>query len=239
MKVANRGVVVRSAPLLAAATATMAAYLFLIRPWHTRWGAMDMEVRRPMPGDDLVKRPWIVATRAVTIDAPPAKVWPWLVQMGYRRAGWYSYDRFDNDNVHVYRIIPELQHIAVGDKMLTDSGSGFTVMDLDPNRLLVLAVDESYAHISSVLMLEPIGEDKTRLVMRLRARFSLRTLPFYALFDFGDFVMMRKMMLGIKERAEREPLSPEYTHHRDGDQPLPAQGQTRGRRPAEVHPVAA
>jgi hypothetical protein len=61
-----------------------------------RWGATDAEVAAPMPGDELVPRSSFTATRAITIDAPPEAVWPWLVQLGYRRAGWYTYDLFDN-----------------------------------------------------------------------------------------------------------------------------------------------
>ncbi len=68
--------------------AAFALYRFVIRPWHLRWGATDEEAHRSMPGDDLVPKPDIAFTRAITINAPPQAVWPWLVQMGYRRAGW-------------------------------------------------------------------------------------------------------------------------------------------------------
>ena len=68
----------------------------LYRHWHMRWGATDDEVRGPMPGDDIVPRASFNATRAITIEAPPERVWPWIVQMGYRRAGFYTYDLLDN-----------------------------------------------------------------------------------------------------------------------------------------------
>jgi hypothetical protein len=68
----------------------------LLRPWHLRWGATDGEVSAPMPGDGVIDRPSFNATRAITVAAPPAEVWPWLVQIGFGRAGWYSYDLFDN-----------------------------------------------------------------------------------------------------------------------------------------------
>lgn len=201
----------------AAGAAGLAGYVFLIRPWQLRWGATDAEVARTFPGDDLVTAPWVNATRAIDIDAPPAAVWPWLVQMGYRRAGWYSYDRLDNDGIHVNRIIPELQHIAVGDKLLTDANAGFTVMAVEPNRALVLRIDDELGQISGTLVLDPLPGGRTRLILRLRARFAgdLRALLFFLMFDFGDFVMMRKMLLGIKQRAEAsqspaEPVAPAF-----------------------------
>src|SRR5579859_1585976 len=111
-------------------------YILLIRPWHLRWGATDEEVDRPMPGDDQVPHPTLVVTRAITIRANAAEIWPWLIQMGYRRAGWYSYDILDNEGNHVDRIIPELQHLEVGDVMKTDAEGGFTVAAIDPDRSL-------------------------------------------------------------------------------------------------------
>ena len=77
---------------LAAAAATDRAYAWALRPWHLRWGATDEEVSRAMPGDDQVDRPVLVSTRAVTVDAEPAAIWPWLAQMGAGRGGLYSYD---------------------------------------------------------------------------------------------------------------------------------------------------
>ncbi len=183
-------------------------YVLAVRPWHLGWGSTDVERRRVLPGDDLVTNPQIVATRAVTIDAPPAAVWPWLVQMGYRRAGWYSYDRFDNDGVVVRRVVPELQHIDVGDMMLTDERGGFRVVGIEPGRHLVLAIRGAEqgleADISSVFVLTSTAETRTRLVLRLRAAFRgpRERLWGLLLFDLGDFVMMRRQLLGIRERAE-------------------------------------
>ena len=81
---------------LGAISLGIGAYLRFIRPWQLRWGATDEEVARAMPGDDVVKHPTFDATRAVTIQARPEEIWPWLVQMGVKRAGWYSYDWLDN-----------------------------------------------------------------------------------------------------------------------------------------------
>jgi hypothetical protein len=103
-------------------------YLRFIRPWQLRWGATDEEVARAMPSDDVVKSPTFNATRGVTVQARPEEIWPWLVQIGVTRAGWYSYDLFDNlGKPSAERIIPELQHVAVGDviPMSPDGKQGF------------------------------------------------------------------------------------------------------------------
>jgi hypothetical protein len=198
-------------------TAGLAAgvYGLLIRPWHLRWGATDAEVARPMPGDHLVEHPQLCATRAITIDAPPHDVWPWLVQMGaYTRAGWYSYDRVDNaGRTSAWDIRPELQHLDVGDILPTDpDGNGFEVRGIDPGRSLVLGIDEPRkAAISTAITLEGADEDRTRLIIRLRQRApTWRGWPFLAAMDVGDFLFMRRMLLGIRDRAERraEPLPP-------------------------------
>ena len=191
--------------LLRAVSWVSCVYILFIRPWHLRWGATDKEVRRPMPGDDQVPHPMLQATRAVTIRASAAEVWPWLIQMGYRRAGWYSYDILDNEGIRVNRIIPELQHLEVGDVMKTDAEGGFTVAAIDPNRSLVLVIRNLYAQISSTTFLDEIDKEQTRLIIRLRANYKpgLWTTLFYLIFEPGDFVMMRKELLGIKQRVER------------------------------------
>lgn len=95
--------------------------LLFIRPWQLRWGATDEEVEKVMPGDDILKIPDFNATRVVTINASADKIFPWLVQMGDRRAGWYSYDFLDNHGrPSAEKIIPEFQHLAVGDRISRD-----------------------------------------------------------------------------------------------------------------------
>ena len=68
------------------------AYVFVVRPWHLRMGSTKDEVQRSLPGDDLVPNPKFVWNQAITIHAPAAEIWPWLVQIGNQRAGWYSWD---------------------------------------------------------------------------------------------------------------------------------------------------
>ncbi len=198
-----------AAGIAATVAAGVALYVYLIRPWHLSWQTTPEEASQPMPGDDLVPNPTIALTRAVTIEAPPAQVWPWLVQMGYRRAGWYSYDFFDNDGVHVDRILPEFQDLKVGDLMRTDASGGFRVEAIDPGRCIVAMIygeeTGSSADIAICLMLrslDPEGQ-RTQLTLRLRGRFWGASGRLFGLvFDFGDFLFMRKMLLGIKQRAE-------------------------------------
>ena len=108
----------------------------LYRPWQLRWGATDEEVGASMPGDEVVPRPSFNATRAVTIDAQPEAVWPWIVQIGFGRAGWYSYDLLDNIGRHsAERVVPELQHIEIGDLVPLGPGenAGMRVKEFVPN----------------------------------------------------------------------------------------------------------
>lgn len=184
-------------------------YLLGYRPWQLRWGASAVEAAQRLPGDDLVPgAPW-TATRAVTIDAEPEDVWPWLVQMGAgERAGWYSYDRVDNGGVPSARHIrPELQDLAVGDTMAFTAGSAaaFTVVSLEPARSLVLANLEPAGTVSAALVLHAAGPGRCRLVHRVRFRVGPTpvAVAWAALMDAGDFVMSRRMLLGVKERAER------------------------------------
>jgi hypothetical protein len=116
-------------------------YALVVRPRLLRWGASDEEVRQPYPGADLVAGGRRGATMAVTIDAPPSRVWPWLVQMGCDRAGWYSWDRLDNAGLaSAERIHPEWQTRTVGDRLAsTPSGRAwFVVAALEPERFLGL-----------------------------------------------------------------------------------------------------
>lgn len=124
-----------------AAAAAGVAAVAAARRWSDTWGVDEVERARWLPGDELVPDATIVDTRGITIDAPPDTVWPWLVQMGFGRGGWYSYDQLDMQGRSADRIIPELQSLAVGDTVPTDPGGGFLVKALDEGRSLVLFVD--------------------------------------------------------------------------------------------------
>jgi hypothetical protein len=189
--------------LAAGAGWLIAVYGMVVRPWHLRWGATEKEVRRPLPGDELVATPTVAGTRAITIAAPPGEVWPWLVQQGYGRAGWYAYS-IDNDwRPSPWHLVPELQHLAVGEVMPTDATGGFTVVALEVERYWVGWIDTDAVQVSVVQQVEPVG-DGTRLLVRFRANFAptMRSWLFGLTFDLGDFLFMRKEMIGIKQRAE-------------------------------------
>ncbi len=119
-----------------------AAYVVAVRPWWRSWGVDPAEAALALAGDELVPDASIVETRGVEIGAPPDAVWPWLVQMGYNRAGWYSYDVVDMKGASVDRIVPELQELAVGDLVPNSPDTAFAVRVLDPGRALVLYADE-------------------------------------------------------------------------------------------------
>lgn len=127
----------------AAATAgAAAAFALAIRPWWRSWGVDPTDAALAFAGDELVPDATVVETRGVEIDAPPDAVWPWLIQMGYNRAGWYSYDQVDMKGASVDRILPELQHLAVGDLVPNSPDTAFIVRSLEPGRALVLYADE-------------------------------------------------------------------------------------------------
>jgi hypothetical protein len=112
----------------------------VVRWWRT-WGSDPKEAARSLPGDELVPTPTAIDTRGITIDAPPEAVWPWLVQMGFDRAGWYSYDRLDMRGKSLETIVPKLQDLAVGHLMPMGPDAGFEVRILEPRRALVLYAD--------------------------------------------------------------------------------------------------
>jgi hypothetical protein len=193
------GDVLRAAPLFVTSP--------LFRRRHLHWGATEVEVEARMPGDELVDDPSFKATRAITIDAPPDQVWPWLVQIGYGRAGFYSYDLFDNAaQPSAERIIPAYQNPEVGDwvpmaRKVTPA-TAFKIAAFERSRWLLWQKPDS----TWVWTLQPLPDGRTRLTTRLKARYEwgspLSALLSVILLEFGDFPMMRKMLRGLKARAE-------------------------------------
>jgi len=183
------------------AVAIISLFYFFYRPWQLTWGATGDEVNRPMPGDEIVERPTFNATRAVTIDAPPERIWPWIVQMGYRRAGFYSWDILDNDGIaSAERLMPEYQGLKVGDLVPLAKDSNARVAKMEPPRQLLL-VFQSGTAATWAWGLYPIDSTRTRLISRLRV--GARNVTTRLMLDTFEIVMMRKHLLGIKRRAER------------------------------------
>jgi hypothetical protein len=198
----------RSVSGLALASGTaLAAYVRLIRPRQLRWGATNDEVARRLPGDGDVPRPTFNATRAVTISARSEEIWPWLLQIGVGRAGWYSYDWLDNlGHPSAKRIIPEFQDLAVGDviPISPDGKQGLWVKAFEPNRWMLWS--DQAGDTTWYWGLDPLNGLQTRLITRVRMHYrwtSLMAIIFNLLVEFADIVMMRKCLLGIKRRAEQ------------------------------------
>jgi len=189
----------------AAAAVIVTAYVRIVRPWHSRWGATDEEISRPMPGDDIVTEA-ASTTRAISIAAPPEQVWPWIVQIGYGRAGWYSYDWIDNDgHSSAERVVPQLQGLRVGDCIEMLPGWGPEVIEVVSDRYFVAGDGEGG---SWCLALYP-ERDGTRLVSRWRQDWHSNgpvALFFITFADPGAFIMEQKMLRGIKRRVERQPV---------------------------------
>ena len=179
----------------------------LYRHRHLRWGATQAEVASRLPGDDLVPNAQYRCTRAITVDAPPASVWPWLVQVGCGKAGFYSNDLLDNLGRPSARdIVPELQHLEIGQWVsmapTPSESTAFKVNSFEVDRWLLWTKPDS----TWAWALGDLGGGRTRLVTRVHARYDWSKPPTavlgVVLMEFGDFAMMRRMLLGIKERAE-------------------------------------
>lgn len=223
------------------AVSAVAGYQLAYKPWRRQWEAGREESVRTLPGDDLIPDADFIQTMAVTIDAPPSAVWPWLLQMGYGRGGWYSYDAIDMRDHSARVILPELQDLTVGRLVPFAPGMSFRVDGLEPERALVLYGDSALVEqqqraaekvrdgepteeeppglkmvgaisqanmsefkVSWAFVLDPLDGGRTRLLERFHARSTPgpATAIVGPIVDHGHFLMTRKQMLGIKERAE-------------------------------------
>ena len=171
------------------------------------WGATESEVRASLPGDERVSSPTDVSTCAITIRARPGDVWPWLAQLGYHRGGLYSYDWLDRlfgylDRPSAEEVLPEYQSIKAGDTIPLGRGPDWPVVEVDPQRTLVLEPVEGMVTWSFVLV--PVGDAATRLVTRVRFRAgrAIADRLMMPVMKPAAFVMTRKMLLGIQRRAE-------------------------------------
>ena len=219
----------RSTRLLLAA-APLLLYFAALRPRLLRWGASRQEDHDRLPGDDLVRARW-QTTRGINISAPRREVWPWLVQMGYGRGGWYSYDWIERrvgagdfaEGGSAKRVVPELQQLAVGDTVPLSPNGGLTVAVLDPPNALVLhyrmnAFTATPAHEGDRAVLDwtwtfalfPAHEDSSRLLVRVRADYRPRWLFAFIplVLEPVHLLMERKMLRTIQTSAHGDPTLP-------------------------------
>jgi hypothetical protein len=193
--------------LVALAVQAVAAvtYLGIARPRLARWGATGYEAAQPMPGDDIAGPHALCTTRAVTISVPACQVWPWLAQFGDGQAGW--------DSKHVFgtsqqrgpgQIQPGRQQLCPGDRILTIPGPGLEVVAVEDGRYFVARTPD--ATMSWCLATEPLDQHSCRLISRWRAQWLVTpaNASWLALSDPSSFVTDRRMLLGIKARAEQD-----------------------------------
>jgi hypothetical protein len=194
---------------LALAAALEVATYPLWRPWCLTWGAANGEATQALPGDDLLAEPDLVTTRAVGIDVPPSAIWPWLVQMGPGRGGAYTYDWIENLfglGMHsADEILPQYQDLKVGEAWrLGARGPVLRAAALEPQRSMVLRSDDGNWVWAFALI--PAGQS-TRLISRNRIAIPGASRLMRAFFTYamepGSLLMERRMLLGIKQRAER------------------------------------
>jgi hypothetical protein len=207
------------ASLLVVIVVVGAAYRFIIRPWHLTWGATPEEISAVQPGDEYVPNPaTAVRTRAITIHATPAQIWPWLVQIGADKGGLYSYTTIEKlincPQVNAGRIHPEWQDLKHGDlvKMCpTEYGPPpFHVIAIQPERALILGqppltdADRATGHAwmsTWALILDPVDASNTRLIVRSRDAVYANWM---GIIEPGVFIMERGMLRGIRARAGQQ-----------------------------------
>jgi hypothetical protein len=182
--------------------------VILLTPWMDRWGATDAEVNATFPGDELVPTPASFVNRAVTINASPEQIYPWLLQMGAGKGGLYSYTALENmigcKLVNADRIHDEWQNLEVGDKVeMCPNGTppAYIVAQIAPNEALVMGHQENGKWVDLwQFILIPETDESTRLILRTR---TMMVGGIWDIIHPGVFIMERGLLLGVKERAEK------------------------------------
>lgn len=215
--------------VLLTVAAVVLLFVLVVRPWYVNWGASKEMVARPLPGDELVPKPRLSSTRSIIIKAPVNRVWPWLVQLGWGRAGWYNHDwincglfgaRYYEGKHSSTRILPQFQSLKVGDIIpMSSAQAGWDVVALEPNRLMVLKarVDlqtgaylepgvpwpPKYLNSSEVYLLEELDDGTTRFTVRDRMDFRTGWADTVLIaMEPGYFIQESAFMQGVKRRAE-------------------------------------
>lgn len=215
--------------LLLLGAAGLGAYAFYLRPRQLRWGATAGEVSQNLPGDEFVPSPNYCTTRAISIQAPPARVWPWILQIGYQRGGFYSYDALERlagltGLKSTKELAPDWQNIQLEESVLISPVTPLELVVMQPERAFVLhtvmnpftaepvatRAGSAYMDWSWAFILAPTGTASTRLLIRVRAELQprlLATAPAWLALEPIHFLMERKMLQGIKARAEAYPAN--------------------------------
>ena len=183
--------------------------LFALIPWMDRWGATENEIGASYTGDGLVPSPRIHYTRAVSINATPEQVYPWIVQLGAEKGGMYSYEWFETnilqcELINADRVHEEWQSLKVGDPVKMCPGTSgppaYEVAIIEPERAIIMGHQDNGTWTDVwQFILVPQNDGTTRFILRGR---STLTGWLWDVIRPGEFIMMRGMMLGIKERAE-------------------------------------
>jgi hypothetical protein len=204
-------IVTKSTALLMVLILVMAAYVLVCRPHQLQWGATAAEIARSIPGDALNPNPSFLATRAITIEGTPEEIWPWLIQMGYGRAGFYGYDILENIGSprglrSAEHILPRFQHYEVGDELPISAVVSMTFSAIEPPRYLIWVGDEDENPGVFTWALYPlVGGNQTRLVSRIRWSYSWTPIampPLQLFTEFADHIAVRKILEGVKGRVE-------------------------------------
>lgn len=204
---------------IVALAAAASAYFLIVRPWIMRMGATAEEVRMALPGDGLVASPGMKYTQAVTIHAPKEMVWAYIVQMGYKRAGWYNWDFINRlaDKAYFYengksadRVIPELQDLEKGGKIaIAPQMPAFDVTELEKYKHLLLTGKEGDRYtVTWVYSLKELDKDRTRLCVRwtsdISPSFMAKAFDLLITEPGGAGIQQSQNLRGIKKRAEKE-----------------------------------
>jgi hypothetical protein len=187
-------------------------YTLIVRPWYSKWGTTKDELTMIMPGDEIIVNPVWDYTQAITIHAPAAEIWQWLVQIGQGRGGFYSFELLENligcDIQNTDRIMPEFQHLTIGDSIkLHPEAPGIPVVLVDSAKAIVMGgSDESQLNASSwSFLLQGLDVSNSRLIARFRSSYSptLGNILLQRIFvQPTSLFMQKRMMIGIKQRAE-------------------------------------
>lgn len=192
----------------------IALYFAFIRDLQMNWGATSADVNRTMMGDELLEEPEMNATRAIEINVRPEEVWPWIVQIGYNRGGFYGFDNLDNrGHRSADSILPQFQDLQVGDSIPGGEYKGqifyiLEVVEMEPGREMawVFLKGTPWGGATWSWRLYEVDDRRSRLVTRLRQKYtfdSFQGVVLWSMIDAIEILMMRTTLRGIKMRAER------------------------------------